>query len=165
MTTTVPPQAKPPGLPLGRVRTGWQLLVRPNLLSGETLFGDGAGDLVHWRVGRQHFFASRSPDHVEHVFVAGHDRYQKAVHYRLIAAVTGEAFLTGDDIEALLAQPDVLDDLVSRARDLSFCPDTGRLCRFADRIAAACRRSDAGTAACDRLGRRAARVRARAEPD
>jgi cytochrome P450 len=96
MTTTVPRQAKPPGLPLGRVRTGWQLLVKPDLLSGETLFGDAAGDLVHWRVGRQHFFASRSPDHVEHVFVAGHDRYQKAVHYRLIAAVTGEGLLTNE---------------------------------------------------------------------
>jgi hypothetical protein len=42
-------------------------------------------------------------------------------------------------------------DLVSRARDLSFCSDIGRLCRFAERIAAACRRSDAGTAECDRL--------------
>ena len=68
-----------------------------------------------------------------------------------IAAVTGDAFLTGDDIDGLLLQPDLLNDLVTRARDLSFCSDTGRLCRFADRIAAACRRSDAGTAECDRL--------------
>ncbi|HEV2956235.1 MAG TPA: hypothetical protein VGX95_08955 [Xanthobacteraceae bacterium] len=68
-----------------------------------------------------------------------------------IAAVTGDAFLTGDDLDVLLAQPDVLSDLVSRARDLSFCSDTGRLCRFAERIAAACRRSDAGMAECDRV--------------
>jgi hypothetical protein len=68
-----------------------------------------------------------------------------------IAAVTGDAFLTGDDMDGLLAQPDLLSDLVSRARDLSFCSDTGRLCRFAERIAAACRRSDAGAAECDRL--------------
>ena len=56
-----------------------------------------------------------------------------------IVTVTGDAFLTGDDVDALLAQPDVMSDLVSHARDLSFCPDTGRLCRFADRIGAACR--------------------------
>lgn len=68
-----------------------------------------------------------------------------------IVGVTGDAFLTGDDLEGLLAQPEVMSDLVSRARDLSFCPDTGRLCVFADRIAAACRRSDAGPAECDRL--------------
>jgi hypothetical protein len=68
-----------------------------------------------------------------------------------IAAVTGDAFLTGDDIDGLLLQPDLLNDLVTRARELTFCSDTGRLCRFADRIAAACRRSDAGTAECDRL--------------
>ena len=81
MSTTVQPQAKPPGLPLGRVRTGWQLLVKPDLLSGELLFGDAGGDLVHWRVGRQHFFASRSPDHVEHVFVElGGDELHLELH-------------------------------------------------------------------------------------
>jgi hypothetical protein len=68
-----------------------------------------------------------------------------------IATVTGDAFLTGDDMEGLLAQPELLGDLVSRARDLSFCSDTGRLCRFAERIAAACRHSSAGAAECDRL--------------
>jgi hypothetical protein len=68
-----------------------------------------------------------------------------------IVTVTGDAFLTGDDVDALLAQPDVMSDLASRARDLSFCPDTGRLCRFADRIGAACRASDAGATQCDRL--------------
>ena len=68
-----------------------------------------------------------------------------------IVTVTGDAFLAGDDVDALLAQPDVMSDLISRARDLSFCPDTGRLCRFADRIGAACRATDAGAAQCDRL--------------
>jgi hypothetical protein len=67
------------------------------------------------------------------------------------AIVTGDAFLTGDDMDSLLAQPEMLGDLVSRARDLSFCSDTGRLCRFAEPIAAACRRSGAGAAECDRL--------------
>lgn len=68
-----------------------------------------------------------------------------------IAAVTGDDFLTGEEIDGLLAQPDVLGDLASRARDLSFCSDTGRLCRFADRIGAACRRGAAGADTCDRL--------------
>jgi hypothetical protein len=68
-----------------------------------------------------------------------------------IATVTGDAFLTGEDVDALLAQPDVMSDLASRARDLSFCSDAGRLCRFADRIGATCRRGDAGAAQCDRL--------------
>jgi hypothetical protein len=68
-----------------------------------------------------------------------------------IVAVTGDAFLTGDDIDGLLAQPDVLSGLVSRARDLSFCADTGRLGLFADRIAAACRPGEAGAAECDHL--------------
>ncbi len=68
-----------------------------------------------------------------------------------IAAVTGDAFLSGDDVDVLLAQPDVINGLKDRAGELSFCPDTGRLCAFADRIAAACRRSDAAAGACDRL--------------
>jgi hypothetical protein len=68
-----------------------------------------------------------------------------------IATVTGDAFLTGDDIDGLLAQPEVTGDIVSRAGGLSFCVETGRLCAFADRLAAACRRSDAGAAACQRL--------------
>jgi len=68
-----------------------------------------------------------------------------------IVTVTGDAFLTGDDIDGLLAQSDVVSDLVRRARDLSFCPDTGRLCVFVERIAAACRLGEAGAAACDHL--------------
>jgi hypothetical protein len=68
-----------------------------------------------------------------------------------IATVTGDAFLTGDDVDGLLAQPEVTSDIVTRAGGLSFCADTGRLCAFADRLAAACRRSDAGGAACERL--------------
>ncbi|MBV8754198.1 MAG: hypothetical protein JO328_15150 [Hyphomicrobiales bacterium] len=68
-----------------------------------------------------------------------------------IATVTGDTFLAGEDVDDLLTQPDVMSALVSRARDLSFCSDTGRLCRFADRIGAACRASDAGATQCDRL--------------
>ena len=68
-----------------------------------------------------------------------------------IAVVTGDAFLSRDDIDVLLGQADVMNDLVERAGELSFCRDSGRLCVFADRVAAACRRSDAGKPQCDRL--------------
>jgi hypothetical protein len=78
------------------------------------------------------------------------DSRDREIALRMVT-VTGDAFLTGDDVDGLLAQPDVMTDLVSRARDLSFCPDTGGLCRFADRIGAACRASDAGATQCDRL--------------
>src|SRR5439155_4829494 len=43
--------------------------------------------------------SSRSPEHVEHVLIGGHDRYRKATHYRLIAAVTGEGLLTAEGDE------------------------------------------------------------------
>lgn len=92
-------EAKPPGLPHGKVRTAAQLLRNPDMLAHLSVFDERQTDLVHWRVGFQRYFASRSPEHVEHVFIGGHDRYRKATHYRLIAAVTGEGLLTaeGDD--------------------------------------------------------------------
>ena len=58
--------------------------------------GDDAPDLVHWSVLGRHYFVSRSPAHVEHVFINGHDRYRKAVHYRLLATVTGDGLLTSE---------------------------------------------------------------------
>jgi hypothetical protein len=68
-----------------------------------------------------------------------------------IASVTGDAFLTADDIDGLLAQPEVTRDIVTRSGEVSFCADTGRLCAFAGRMAAACRRSEAGAPQCERL--------------
>jgi hypothetical protein len=68
-----------------------------------------------------------------------------------IATVTGDAFLSGDDIDILMAQPDVTKDVVERAGELSFCRDSGRLCVFAERMAAACRTGEAAAAQCDRL--------------
>ena len=53
-------------------------------------------DIVEWRVLRRRYLALRHPDHIEHVLVAGHDRYVKAAHYRLLAAVTGEGLLTNE---------------------------------------------------------------------
>jgi len=53
-------------------------------------------DIVEWRFGRRRYLALRHPDHLEHVLVAGHDRYVKAAHYRLLAAVTGEGLLTNE---------------------------------------------------------------------
>src|SRR5438874_2002155 len=90
---------KPPGLPHGKVRTAAQLMSNPDMLAHLSVFDTQQTDLVHWRVGLQRYFSSRSPEHVEHVFIGGHDKYRKATHYRLIAAVTGEGLLTaeGDD--------------------------------------------------------------------
>jgi len=68
-----------------------------------------------------------------------------------IASVTGDAFLTGNDIDALLDQPDVMNDIVDRAGGVPFCREAGRLCAFGDRMAAACRRSSTAAASCDRL--------------
>ena len=53
-------------------------------------------DVAEWRSLNRHGFALRHPDHIEHVLVAGHDRYVKAAHYRLLAAVTGEGLLTNE---------------------------------------------------------------------
>ena len=87
---------RPPGLPTGRIRTGWRLLTNPDLLDQLGVFDQQQTDLIYWRNGWQRFFSSRSPAHVEHVFIGGHDRYRKAAHYRLIAAVTGEGLLTNE---------------------------------------------------------------------
>jgi len=94
--STRPEGSKPPGLPHGKVRTAAQLLQNPDMLAHLVVFDTQRCDLVHWRVGFQRFFASRSPEHVEHVLIAGHDKYRKATHYRLIAAVTGEGLLTNE---------------------------------------------------------------------
>ena len=71
------------------------------LLGGDVLgrldvFDAQESDIIGWRVGMQQFFLSRSPAHLEHVFIGAQDRYRKSVHYRLIAAVTGEGLLTAE---------------------------------------------------------------------
>jgi cytochrome P450 len=80
---------------LDAVRAVWRAVTTQALPPAELVFPDG-GDLAHRRVFGHHYFVSRSPDHVEHVFVAGHDHYRKSVHYRLLAAVTGEGLLTNE---------------------------------------------------------------------
>jgi cytochrome P450 len=101
MTQTGPTSSPPPrglgGLVAhwARVRAGVRAIASQDLPSAELAFPDG-GDLAHERAFGHDYFLSRSPDHVEHVFVAGHDRYRKSVHYRLLAAVTGQGLLTNE---------------------------------------------------------------------
>ncbi|MGH9136989.1 MAG: cytochrome P450 [Acidimicrobiales bacterium] len=56
-------------------------------------------DVTDRRLLGRRYVVVRRPDLVEQVLVAGHDKYVKAVHYRLLAAVTGNGLLTseGDD--------------------------------------------------------------------
>ena len=70
-------------------------LVRQDLPSSG-MFPTPDTDLVHWSVVGRHYFVSRAPRHVEQVFIEGYDRYRKAVHYRLLAAVTGNGLLTNE---------------------------------------------------------------------
>ncbi|MGH9274766.1 MAG: cytochrome P450, partial [Acidimicrobiales bacterium] len=53
-------------------------------------------DITEWSMLRRRYVALVHPDHIEHVLVAGHDRYIKAAHYRLLAAVTGNGLLTNE---------------------------------------------------------------------
>jgi cytochrome P450 len=64
--------------------------------SVEVTFPDPDVDLVRWRMFGHHYVVTRLPRHVEHVFIGGYDRYRKSVHYRLLAAVTGEGLLTNE---------------------------------------------------------------------
>lgn len=53
-------------------------------------------DITAWSMPGRRNVALVRPDHIEHVLVAGHDRYRKAAHYRLLAAVTGNGLLTNE---------------------------------------------------------------------
>lgn len=95
--TDKPPRASM--APRARVRDGLVLL---RTLGGRTpglppadLFPDGE-DVVRWSAMGRTFVVSRSPEHVERVFVGGYDRFQKATHYRLLATVTGDGLLTSE---------------------------------------------------------------------
>ena len=55
-----------------------------------------AEDITAWSILGRRNVSLVHPDHIEHVLVAGHDRYRKAAHYRLLAAVTGNGLLTNE---------------------------------------------------------------------
>jgi cytochrome P450 len=80
----------------GGLLAGWRAVTSQDLPRAEELFAAADVDLVHRRVLGKHYFFSRSPSHVEHVFISAHDRYRKSTHYRLLAAVTGEGLLTNE---------------------------------------------------------------------
>jgi cytochrome P450 len=85
--------------PRAKIRDGLALLRtlggRATSLPPADLFPAGV-DVTRWSAMGRTFVVSRSPEHVEQVFVAGYDRFQKATHYRLLAAVTGEGLLTSE---------------------------------------------------------------------
>lgn len=85
--------------PRATIRDGLALLRtlggRARELPPAGLFPDGA-DVARWSAMGRTFVVSRSPEHVDHVFVGGYDRFQKATHYRLLATVTGEGLLTSE---------------------------------------------------------------------
>lgn len=53
-------------------------------------------DVIRWSAFGRHYLVSRSPRHVEQVFVEGYESFQKAIHYRLLATVTGDGLLTSE---------------------------------------------------------------------
>ena len=94
-------------------------------LPTERMFDGPDVDLIHWNILGRHYIVTRSPRHVEHVFIEGYDRYRKAVHYRLLATVTGNGLLTNEGehwaAQRRLIQPVFakrhLDALVPHMRD------------------------------------------------
>ncbi|MGH9085108.1 MAG: cytochrome P450 [Acidimicrobiales bacterium] len=72
------------------------ILLRRDMGSPLDALEERSADVFEWRMLGRTYLALRHPDHVEHVLVAGHDRYVKAKHYRLLAAVTGEGLLTNE---------------------------------------------------------------------
>ncbi len=85
--------------PRARIRDGLELLRtlggRATELPPADLFPPG-DDITRWSALGRTYLVSRSPQHVEQVFVGGHDAYRKATHYRLLATVTGEGLLTSE---------------------------------------------------------------------
>lgn len=80
---------------LSHIRAGLRTL-RKQQLPTAGMFPAPDVDLVHMNLVGRHYFVSRAPEHVKHVFIEGHDRYRKAVHYRLLATVTGNGLLTNE---------------------------------------------------------------------
>jgi cytochrome P450 len=89
-----------PAVRRARIRDGLALLraLRGKAgagLPGAELFPDGE-EATRWSALGRTYVVSRSPKHVEQVFVAGYDSFQKATHYRLLATVTGDGLLTSE---------------------------------------------------------------------
>ncbi|MGH9157142.1 MAG: cytochrome P450 [Acidimicrobiales bacterium] len=78
-----------------------------------TLLDDGDDDFVEWRHLGRRYVVIRNPDDVEHVLFSGSDRYVKAAHYRLLAAVTGNGRLTSEG-DTWAHQRRVIQPLFSR---------------------------------------------------
>ena len=51
-------------------------------------------DIFTWRVGLRRYVVVRSPDYVEHILVAGHDKYPKSEQYELLKTVLGTGLFT-----------------------------------------------------------------------
>lgn len=81
--------------PRGRIVDGIRLLGTSGL-PGPDIFPGPDADVVRWSALGRHYLVTRSPRHVEQVFVEGHDSFQKATHYRLLATVTGDGLLTSE---------------------------------------------------------------------
>lgn len=81
--------------PRGRLRDGIRLLGTSDL-PAPSVFPTPDTDAVEWSALGRRYLVTRSPRHVEQVFVEGFDRFPKATHYRLLAAVTGEGLLTSE---------------------------------------------------------------------
>ncbi len=81
--------------PRGRLRDGIRLLGTDGL-PPPSMFPAPDVDAVRWSALGRHYVVTRSPRHVEQVFVEGHETFHKAVHYRLLATVTGEGLLTSE---------------------------------------------------------------------
>ena len=87
---------------------------RTNGLPSAEMFPDG-DDMIRWSSLGRHFVVSRSPRHVEQVFVAGYDAFQKATHYRLLAVVTGQGLLTSEG-QAWEEQRRLIQPVLSRGQ-------------------------------------------------
>jgi cytochrome P450 len=81
--------------PRGRLRDGIRLLGTTDLPAA-SIFPTPDTDAVEWAALGRRYLVTRSPRHVEQVFVEGFDRFPKSTHYRLLAAVTGEGLLTSE---------------------------------------------------------------------
>lgn len=102
--------------PRASIRDGLRLLAtlggRQTSLPPTDLFPPGE-DVVRWSAMGRTFVVSRSPDHVEQVFVGGYDRFHKATHYRLLATVTGDGLLTSEG-EAWAQQRRLIQPVLGR---------------------------------------------------
>lgn len=95
MSTTAGAGVAPSPLHRGRIRDGIRLLATSRLPAAD-VFPDPETNAVEWSVLGRRYIVSRSPRHVDQVFVEGFGDFRKATHYRLLATVTGEGLLTSE---------------------------------------------------------------------